>query len=100
MDGVVAVVRDVAAGGEKLGGRTPTRVVVAGGRAVVGGRLAARYWGASYDCIIETFARRTCCAADGAGPIARGTIRATFAIFISRRGVTIAANVVLSAKSR
>ena len=50
MDGVVAVVCDVAAGGEKLGGRTPARVVVVGGGAVVGGaravvsggRLAAR----------------------------------------------------------
>jgi hypothetical protein len=37
VDGIVAVVRDVAAGGEKLGGRTTARVVVVGRGAVVGG---------------------------------------------------------------
>jgi len=61
VDGVVAVVRDVAAGGEKLGGRTTARVVgvVAGGGAVVGGRLTARYWGESADGIIETLTGST-----------------------------------------
>ena len=59
MDGVVAVVRDVAAGGQQLGGRTTARVVVAGGGAVVGGRLAARYWGESADGIIETLTGST-----------------------------------------
>ena len=102
MDGVVAVVRDVAAGGEKLGGRTPARVVVGGGGAVVGGRLAARYWGASYDCTVEAFARRACCtrAALRAGSVPPRAINAALSISVGCRRVTVATIVVLATEPR